>query len=189
MSSTRNLAATSGRVINDELTTNLQNANDSDVALGERDVAFRHNNPSIVATLLSRRSPDVCAICLDAAQYESFVNTCLHSFCFECIKEWSKVKALCPKCKRAFTSIMHNVSSDGSYDQYFISAQTQEEPRRWTDRQRFAYNRTPTDAATKFRGRIYRSGLWVVPQGDGTNRSISPEYFQQNLGYSDRLKL
>lgn len=32
-----------------------------------------------------------CAICLEEFTNKSFTNSCLHQFCYNCLKEWSKV--------------------------------------------------------------------------------------------------
>ena len=63
-----------------------------------------------------RDSPDNCSICLGPFNNKSFTSNCAHSFCFVCLKQWSKVKAECPLCKQPFTSIFHNVRSNDSYD-------------------------------------------------------------------------
>ncbi|CAL1529512.1 unnamed protein product [Lymnaea stagnalis] len=65
-----------------------------------------------------RESPDNCSICLGPFNNKSFTSSCAHSFCFVCLKQWSKVKAECPLCKQPFTSIFHNIRSDQSYDIY-----------------------------------------------------------------------
>ncbi|KAL4235668.1 hypothetical protein ACF0H5_004063 [Mactra antiquata] len=66
-------------------------------------------------------SPDPnCAICLGKLENKSFTDSCFHQFCFDCLVEWSKVKAECPLCKQPFKSIVHNVRSYKDYDQYHI---------------------------------------------------------------------
>ena len=50
-------------------------------------------------------------------------DTCLHKFCFTCLLEWSKVRAVCPLCKGQFTAIIHNVISDSEYDRYELPPQ------------------------------------------------------------------
>lgn len=61
-----------------------------------------------------------CSICLGKLQNKSFTDSCFHTFCFTCLLEWSKVKAVCPLCKQPFKSIIHNVKSIKEYDQYEI---------------------------------------------------------------------
>ena len=66
-------------------------------------------------------SPEpTCSICLGKVENKSFTDSCFHTFCFVCLMEWSKVKAVCPLCKQPFKSIIHNVRSIEDYDQYHL---------------------------------------------------------------------
>jgi len=55
------------------------------------------SEPNIVEEFLSddkerSSTPDLpCSVCLDEITNPSHPNSCLHSFCFECIQQWSKV--------------------------------------------------------------------------------------------------
>ncbi|XP_035699848.1 E3 ubiquitin-protein ligase Topors-like [Branchiostoma floridae] len=67
------------------------------------------------------QSPDRnCSICLQQFQNKAFTDNCFHSFCYACIKEWSKVKATCPLCKTDFQSIIHTVKSIDDYQQDYL---------------------------------------------------------------------
>ena len=57
-----------------------------------------------------------CAICLGALQNVAHTDTCMHKFCFVCLLEWSKVRAVCPLCKSKFKSIIHNIKGDDDYE-------------------------------------------------------------------------
>ena len=61
-----------------------------------------------------------CPICLGQLENKSFTDSCFHTFCFVCLLEWSKVKAVCPLCKQQFKSIIHSVRSIEDYDQYYL---------------------------------------------------------------------
>ncbi|XP_070830070.1 topoisomerase I binding, arginine/serine-rich a [Chaetodon trifascialis] len=64
-------------------------------------------------------SPDSkCPICLDAFNNISYLDLCLHKFCFRCIHEWSKNKAECPLCKQSFNSIYHSIKSEQDFKKY-----------------------------------------------------------------------
>ncbi|XP_053712697.1 topoisomerase I binding, arginine/serine-rich a [Synchiropus splendidus] len=64
-------------------------------------------------------SPDSkCPICLDVFNNVSYLDLCLHKFCFRCIHEWSKNKAECPLCKQPFNSIYHSIKSDEDFQKY-----------------------------------------------------------------------
>lgn len=99
-----------------------------------------------LVTRFGRSSPDpFCSICLGIHENISHPNKCLHSFCFICILEWSKVnvscpnyslifyfiiilqvKAECPLCKRPFNSIIYNVRPNQDYDEHNIPVAEQE---------------------------------------------------------------
>jgi hypothetical protein len=59
--------------------------------------------------LVSVRSPtpEKCAVCLNNKQTDVIarIDSCSHTFCFSCILEWSKVRAICPLCKQPFSLI------------------------------------------------------------------------------------
>lgn len=64
-------------------------------------------------------SPDSkCPICLDLFNNISYLDLCLHKFCFRCIHEWSKNKAECPLCKQPFNSIYHSIKSEQDFKKY-----------------------------------------------------------------------
>ncbi|KAM7394343.1 hypothetical protein PAMP_021155 [Pampus punctatissimus] len=64
-------------------------------------------------------SPDSkCPICLDMFNNISYLDICLHKFCFRCIHEWSKNKAECPLCKQPFNSIYHSIKSEQDFKKY-----------------------------------------------------------------------
>ena len=52
-------------------------------------------------------TPDKCAVCLNNKQLDitARIDSCSHTFCFSCIIEWSKVRAICPLCKQPFNLI------------------------------------------------------------------------------------
>ncbi|KAM6972462.1 uncharacterized protein FYW47_004609 [Aplochiton taeniatus] len=67
----------------------------------------------------SEASPDSkCPICLDRFNNMSYLDLCLHKFCFCCIHEWSKNKAECPLCKQPFNSIYHSIKSEKDFKKY-----------------------------------------------------------------------
>ncbi|XP_029471444.1 E3 ubiquitin-protein ligase Topors [Rhinatrema bivittatum] len=66
-------------------------------------------------------SPDSkCPICLDRFDNMSYLDRCLHRFCFRCIQEWSKNKAECPLCKQPFHSIFHSVRAENDFKEYVL---------------------------------------------------------------------
>lgn len=70
-------------------------------------------------TMSAEVSPDSkCPICLDLFNNISYLDLCLHKFCFRCIHEWSKNKAECPLCKQPFNSIYHSIKSEQDFKKY-----------------------------------------------------------------------
>ncbi|RNA40906.1 E3 ubiquitin- ligase Topors-like [Brachionus plicatilis] len=64
-----------------------------------------------------------CAICLQkfpSNASKSYASKCFHSFCFECLLEWSKVKYSCPLCKVDFERIIFQLTSHLEYKAYFL---------------------------------------------------------------------
>ena len=57
-----------------------------------------------------------CPVCLQLIdRSKSFTSVCFHSFCFECILQWSSIKLSCPLCKTAFDRILFNIKSQVQY--------------------------------------------------------------------------
>ncbi|XP_016140809.1 topoisomerase I binding, arginine/serine-rich a [Sinocyclocheilus grahami] len=75
---------------------------------------------SVVLNTVSKgASPESkCPICLDHFKNISYLDVCLHKFCFCCIHEWSKNKAECPLCKQPFNSIYHTIKSEDNYKRF-----------------------------------------------------------------------
>ncbi|XP_010075846.1 PREDICTED: LOW QUALITY PROTEIN: E3 ubiquitin-protein ligase Topors, partial [Pterocles gutturalis] len=51
----------------------------------------------------------------------SYLDRCLHRFCFRCVQEWSKNKAECPLCKQPFFSIFHTIRAEDDFKEYILS--------------------------------------------------------------------
>src|SRR6218665_2107409 len=58
-----------------------------------------------------------CPICLSLIDNPAFTDACIHKFCFTCLCEWAKLKAVCPVCKQDFLSIAYNVQSYEKFDE------------------------------------------------------------------------
>ncbi|XP_059407777.1 E3 ubiquitin-protein ligase Topors-like [Carassius carassius] len=73
----------------------------------------------VLNTISKGASPESkCPICLDHYKNISYLDVCLHKFCFCCIHEWSKNKAECPLCKQPFNSIYHTIKSEDNYQKF-----------------------------------------------------------------------
>lgn len=84
--------------------------------------------PRAVLSLKDTSPDSKCPICLDRFNNLSYLDTCLHRFCFTCIKEWSRNKAECPLCKQPFSSILHSVRSQEEFQKFPVAARRRPEP-------------------------------------------------------------
>uniref|UniRef100_A0AAQ4QFM4 E3 ubiquitin-protein ligase Topors n=1 Tax=Gasterosteus aculeatus aculeatus TaxID=481459 RepID=A0AAQ4QFM4_GASAC len=118
-------------------------------------------------------SPDSkCPICLDQFNNISYLDVCLHKFCFRCIHEWSKNKAECPLCKQSFNSIYHSINSEQDFKKY--------------DLQPVENASFGTFGGVRFRYRTTLTGIRSVRDG-GRSRDTSAEFFQRNPACLHRL--
>ena len=69
-----------------------------------------------------------CAICLQKFSFKSksYASTCFHSYCFECLLEWTKIRYSCPLCKQSFDRIIYDVKSNVEYKEYFLKPKANE---------------------------------------------------------------
>lgn len=163
-------------------------------------------------------SPEpTCSICLsDTIENKSFTDSCFHTFCFVCLVEWSKVKAVCPLCKQSFKSIIHNVRTLDDYDRYDIPTEPPPEPRfryrttmvdQWTSRRletapglsrptrttaSINWTRRRQESTSAYRRRIYSLDMRVqeitTPAGQPVRyRDISPAWFRRYPASTHRL--
>ena len=65
-------------------------------------------------------SEDSCPICLGRIADKCVAGSCLHNFCFVCLKEWSKQKPVCPLCKQPFEKIIYSIKSENVYKEWVV---------------------------------------------------------------------
>ncbi|KAL6086991.1 hypothetical protein STEG23_011015 [Scotinomys teguina] len=95
-------------------------------------------------TVPADASPDSkCPICLDRFDNVSYLDRCLHKFCFRCVQEWSKNKAECPLCKQPFDSIFHSVRAEDDFKEYVLRP-SYNDPFTAPEVRRFRYRTTMT---------------------------------------------
>ncbi|XP_015240358.1 PREDICTED: E3 ubiquitin-protein ligase Topors-like [Cyprinodon variegatus] len=103
-------------------------------------------------TMSAEVSPDSkCPICLDAFHNMSYLDRCLHKFCFRCILEWSKNKPECPLCKQPFSSIYHSIKSDQDFQKYELKQQVDNSSFGYFEGVRFRYRTTLTGVHRQMR--------------------------------------
>lgn len=97
-------------------------------------------------------SPDSkCPICLDIFHNMSYLDRCLHKFCFRCIQEWSKNKPECPLCKQPFSSIYHSIKSDQDFQKYELRPKVENSSFGYFEGVRFRYRTTVTGVHRQMR--------------------------------------
>lgn len=109
----------------------------------------------------------LCPICLGDVDNAAHVDTCLHTFCFGCIRQWAAVRAACPLCRQPFGRILHTVRADDDYEEYVVGPSSCQQsaaagqrvrgtPPHWRYRLRPRPRRDPA-ARSRGRGRPPRS--------------------------------
>lgn len=63
----------------------------------------------------------LCYICHRQAQNPSYVDSCMHLFCFQCIKDWSQRTNRCPTCRTPYKNILTNITPEGTHDKIAVS--------------------------------------------------------------------
>ena len=48
----------------------------------------------------------ICAICKEPQTQPTTLNSCAHTYCLNCIQEWSKRENTCPLCKKRFHTLI-----------------------------------------------------------------------------------
>jgi Ring finger domain len=58
-----------------------------------------------------------CSICLLEVEEKVFTDRCIHSFCRNCLVQWSKIKKECPICRQKFNRIIKHINSSTMVEQ------------------------------------------------------------------------
>jgi hypothetical protein len=88
----------------------------------EEAVKSRPRSLSAALSQSDTNQNEICPICLLQITKEerSFAGTCFHTFCYECLLEWSKIKSSCPLCKQLFSKIYYKIKSVDDYREHVI---------------------------------------------------------------------
>jgi hypothetical protein len=54
-----------------------------------------------------------CSVCMSPHVNPSRPITCGHTFCYECLISWCRIKITCPICKQVFTRLQRTSDDDG----------------------------------------------------------------------------
>ncbi|GFS73641.1 uncharacterized protein NPIL_397691 [Nephila pilipes] len=64
---------------------------------------------------------EICTICFSNISNRAFINTCFHSFCFQCISNWTKQRNVCPLCINKTETLIYNIISDSEYEEVRVA--------------------------------------------------------------------
>jgi len=72
----------------------------------------------------SEKDQDIshCPICLGPFELEAIIEGCWHRFCFVCILQWSQITSFCPLCKKLFSRLLYDITTDLQYRTFDISS-------------------------------------------------------------------
>jgi len=145
-----------------------------------------------------RPSDDPCPICLGAITNACAAETCLHRFCFGCLKAWTDKKNNCPLCKCDLSNILYDIKTDDDYKIYSIPI-PEHPPVADLFNSVFVHQfqivsaGPPMDIVGRShftmnsRRRIYQEDLWVKFPNHGQVRLCSPSVFRDRPGRTHRL--
>ena len=143
---------------------------------------------------------EICPICLGTITELCAAGSCLHRFCFGCLKKWTLVKSNCPLCKNKLQTILYDIKNDSDYKVYTIPAK--EIPVLNSDNSSYhplsfiirpigpppAIRIRPDIHSTRRRRRIYNDDLWVqFPSFSSVVRYCTPEMYRERPGLTHVL--
>ncbi|KAK4810557.1 hypothetical protein QYF61_004520 [Mycteria americana] len=65
-----------------------------------------------------------CPICLGTMRNAACVPVCFHCFCFGCIQQWARRRAMCLLCRQPFDCVLQTARVDNDYLEYAVSLST-----------------------------------------------------------------
>lgn len=63
---------------------------------------YKHLQISTCRVSCDDKDIEPCTICFDTKEHPVLSTQCSHSFCYACLKRWSRVNSSCPLCKKEF---------------------------------------------------------------------------------------
>ncbi|CAG9333578.1 unnamed protein product [Blepharisma stoltei] len=57
-----------------------------------------------IVTRFKKRA-QTCCICLNSIEFQGKLDTCQHTYCYDCIMRWSEIENTCPVCKNRFSFV------------------------------------------------------------------------------------
>ena len=109
-----------------------------------------------------------CSICLETikAKAKAYGGSCLHEFCFNCIRDWIKLKPECPLCKEPIKTIIHSVVSNDNYQEMTVKELLE----------------TPLESYERIMGRLSQLGIILSEnRRSGPNNSEQSQQVDQQV--------
>lgn len=76
-----------------------------------------NENSRQISQQQQQQQPDNCCICFGNIINKAIVYDCHHTFCWDCIQEWTRMRhKKCPLCRRWIHFIQYNIRSTNDYD-------------------------------------------------------------------------
>ncbi|RWS27972.1 E3 ubiquitin-protein ligase Topors-like isoform X1 [Leptotrombidium deliense] len=95
--------------------------NNNEESKGSRDNREQNNGtPAPGNENATETSNTQCSICRAQITNQAFAEPCHHSFCFECIRQWTLNRNTCPVCRQLCTQITHNYRSPLQFDRLTV---------------------------------------------------------------------
>ncbi len=70
-----------------------------------------------------------CPVCLQQlSSSQAFTSNCTHSFCFECILQWSRIRYNCPLCKQPYNRIIFSPVKHLEFSEYQLELRDDNDP-------------------------------------------------------------
>jgi len=105
-----------------------------------------------------------CPICLEYFSNKTLLNPCYHSFCYICIKKWSKVSQQCPLCKQTYNFAIFNIKDEYNFDKVYFGEKEEEYNKNHKYSLPFSSSSGHLNPSEKdeieYRREVYRQGLY-----------------------------
>ena len=77
----------------------------------------RQNPNGSTQSIASQLEGPQCPVCQNTIVNRALTDTCLHEFCFECLRESSLHNNSCPHCRTQYSNIIHDIQSNSQFQQ------------------------------------------------------------------------
>ena len=100
--------------------SNQQNRSNGENESAEQTPNSNGQNPNPndnTQSIANRSEGSQCPVCQNPIANRALTDTCLHEFCFECLRQSSLRNNHCPHCQTQYANIIHNIQSNSQFQQ------------------------------------------------------------------------